>query len=667
MRSLYHLIPLLVVVVGTIGASSWNGYDRDDGTVDGRDCIVVRPHAAAEGSPWIWRTEFFGNEPQADVELLARGFHVAYMNVQNMYGAPVALDHMDRFYDHLTRELGLSTKTVLEGFSRGGLFAFNWATRHPDRVAAVYVDAPVCDIKSWPGAQRTGKYAADWRRMLDAYGFKSDQEALDYKLNPVDSLKALADARIPILAICGELDDLVPVAQNTGLVEQHYTALGGPITVITKPFGNHHPHSLRNPTPIVNFVLAHTNGPAELIVKTPNTPYGYDYFVLRGSLDNSRLKFERDHTGRVVFLGGSITNMKGWRDFVCQDLQRRFPATKFDFINAGIPSTGSTPGAFRFSRDVLAHGPVDLLFEDAAVNDEVNGQNEVEQVRGMEGIVRQARLANPLTDVVMLHFVDPPKMAVIREGGTPPVIAAHEKVAVYYGVLSIDLAQEVTERIKAGEFTWEKDFKDLHPAPFGHQLYANSIGRMFDSAWATPLSTDAKAQPHDFPVKPMDAGSYFAGRLVSPAVAGHDDGWKLVDDWKPADGAGTRPGFVNVPALVAERPGAALHLKFNGTAAGVFVAAGPDAGTIEYSIDGGPTKTCDLYTKWSAKLHLPWAQVLAAGLPSGPHDLQLRVAGSQNEKSKGTAVRIIHFLVNGADPNAITSNDNNTQQAKERN
>ncbi len=656
MRSLCHLIPVLVLAAGAAGASTWNGYDRDDFTVDGRTCILVRPHQPAEGRPWIWRTEFFGNEPEADVALLARGFHVAYMNVQNMYGAPIALDHMDRFYEHLTHEIGLSPKTVLEGFSRGGLFAFNWAARHPDRVAAIYVDAPVCDIKSWPGGQRSGKYAADWRRMLEAYGFKSDQEALDYKLNPVDNLARLADAHIPILAIAGEADDVVPIDQNTRLVEQRYKALGGDITVITKPFGNHHPHSLGNPTPIVNFVLAHTTGPSDLPVKTPNTPYGYDYFVLRSPLDNSRIKFEREHTGRVVFLGGSITNMKGWRDLVCEDLQRRFPNTKFDFINAGIPSTGSTPGAFRFARDVLARGPVDLLFEEAAVNDEVNGQNEIEQVRGMEGIVRQARLANPLTDVVMLHFVDPPKMEIIRQGGTPPVIASHEKVAAYYGVPSINLAQEVTERIKAGEFTWEKDFKDLHPSPFGHRLYANAIGRLFNAAWATPVATDAKPQPHDVPDKPLDAGSYFDGRLVSPSVAEHDDGWRLIDDWRPTDGAGTRPGFVNVPALVADQPGATLHLKFNGTTAGIFVASGPDAGVVEYSVDGGTTKTCDLYTKWSAKLHLPWAQVLAAGLPDGPHDLQLRVAASHNEKSKGTAVRIIHFLVNGKDSNARERN-----------
>lgn len=378
----------------------------------------------------------------------------------------------------------------------------------------------------------------------------------------------------------------------------------------------------------------------------PGTPYGYDYFVLRGGLRNCRVKFAQEKKGRVAFLGGSITAMSGWRELVCQDLQRRFPDTQFDFINAGIPSMGSTPGAFRFRRDVLKNGPVDLLIEEAAVNDETNGRTDQEQIRGMEGIVRQARLANPTTDIVLLYFVDPDKMAVIRQGKRPAVITNHERVAEYYGVPSIDLAQEVTERIQAGEFTWEKDFRNLHPAPFGHRLYAASIGRLFDAAWKEPLAAGAKVQPYPLPEQPLDAASYFHGRLVDIGAATVEKGWKLDPKWHPADGAGTRAGFVDVPALVAEQPGAVLKLKFEGTAVGIFVAAGPDAGTVEYRIDGGEWATRGLYTPWSGGLHLPWAHVLAAGLTPGAHTLELRTTPAVDARSKGCAVRIMHFLAN---------------------
>ncbi len=236
--------------------SDWNGFEMLDFTVDGRACLLVIPKTPAKDKPWMWRTEFFGHEPQGDIALLGKGFYVAYMDVQNMYGAPVALDHMDAFYAHLTKEYGLSSKATLEGFSRGGLFAYNWAARNPTKTAALYVDAPVCDFKSWPGGKGKGKGSGgDWQNLLKVYKFANEQEALDYKLNPVDNLEPLAKARIPILSICGAADDVVPMEENTSLVEERYKKLGGSITVIAKPGIGHHPHSLKDPKPIVDFVL----------------------------------------------------------------------------------------------------------------------------------------------------------------------------------------------------------------------------------------------------------------------------------------------------------------------------------------------------------------------------------------------------------------------------
>lgn len=244
----------------TIKRSDWNGYERLEFAVDGRGCLLVVPKTAAAGKPWIWRTEFFGHEPQADLALLGNGFHVAYMDVQDMYGAPVGLDHMDRFYDHLTRTYGLSAKTVLEGFSRGGLFAYNWAARHPGWVAALYADAPVCDFKSWPaGWGRVKGSPADWEKCKRVYGF-TDEQARAYRGNPVDNLAPLARAKIPILHVCGGADEVVPVEENTQLLEKRYRELGGNIVVITKPECGHHPHSLTNPAPIVRFVLENTVG-----------------------------------------------------------------------------------------------------------------------------------------------------------------------------------------------------------------------------------------------------------------------------------------------------------------------------------------------------------------------------------------------------------------------
>jgi lysophospholipase L1-like esterase/pimeloyl-ACP methyl ester carboxylesterase len=240
----------------TVG--QWGGAEVRTFETDGRVCYLAIPKAPLPGNPWIWRTEFWGAFPSADLALLAKGYHVAYMDVSNMYGAPVALDHMDKFYDFLLATYHLNAKPVLEGFSRGGLFAFNWAARHPDRVAAIYGDAPVCDFKSWPAGKGKSQAAspADWQRLLKVYGMTEDQ-ALAYKGNPLDNLAPLAAAKIPVLGVYGEADTDVPPDENILLLAQRYKALGGEIKLIPKPGVGHHPHSLSDPAPIVEFVLAH--------------------------------------------------------------------------------------------------------------------------------------------------------------------------------------------------------------------------------------------------------------------------------------------------------------------------------------------------------------------------------------------------------------------------
>ncbi|MCA8983731.1 MAG: hypothetical protein KDA76_08215 [Planctomycetaceae bacterium] len=377
----------------------------------------------------------------------------------------------------------------------------------------------------------------------------------------------------------------------------------------------------------------------------PNVlPQGHEYYELRQGLSNCRLKFEREKRGRIAFLGGSITASKGWRDDVIRYFQTRFPETEFDFISAGISSLGSVPHAFRLQRDVLSHGPVDLLFVEAAVNDTTNTPDRDQMLRGMEGLVRQMRLQNPLVDIVHLHFVMPEHMRDYSRGMVPASIFQHEKVAVAYGNVSVNLSLEVTERIAAGEFTWDDDFKNLHPAPFGHALYFNSITRMTEAAFAQPLPQ--QALPHPLPSSPLDARSYFRGRFGPIEDVRLVRGFQRETAWQPTDGKGTRAGFVNVPALVGSGPGAEMEFAFEGTAVGLFITAGPDAGVIEYRIDGGETRSISTFTPWSQGLHLPWAVLLDDGLAPGKHTVNIRISTELAPQATGSALRVFHLLLN---------------------
>jgi pimeloyl-ACP methyl ester carboxylesterase len=145
----------------------------------------------------------------------------------------------------------------LEGFSRGGLYAFNWAAHAPEKVACLYVDAPVCDFKSWPGGKGNGMLdSANWELCKNAYGL-TEEEALTFPGNPIDQLAPLAKARVPIIAVAGDADKVVPMKENILIVESRYKDLGGEIQLIVKPGGDHHPHSLADPSPIVDFILKH--------------------------------------------------------------------------------------------------------------------------------------------------------------------------------------------------------------------------------------------------------------------------------------------------------------------------------------------------------------------------------------------------------------------------
>ncbi len=208
----------------------WHGYDRYDflmdedtlaikaaeakGDVQGqRRCIVVCPKAAAPGNPWSWRGCYWDHEPQAEIELLRRGFHIAYITAN----ASLKPDKKwDAWYEFLTDKHGLSGKPAFIGMSRGGEYAYTWATAHPDRVSCIYADNP--------GGNR-------------------------------EMLMRLADlARndVPLLQVCGSID---PILGKFGLtIETLYQQFGGRVTMMIKEGAGHHPHSLRNPKPIADFI-----------------------------------------------------------------------------------------------------------------------------------------------------------------------------------------------------------------------------------------------------------------------------------------------------------------------------------------------------------------------------------------------------------------------------
>ena len=610
--------------------SEWNGYDRYDFKVEGREAIVVVPRQARAGNPWVWRPAFFDSFPGADIALLKEGFYVVYYDLTHLYGSPRAMKLGSDFYKYMTSRWGLSPKVTLEGISRGGLFSLNWAAENTEKVACVYIDAPVCDVFSWPGRNHPL-----WPDLLQEWKL-SDEAMKFFSGNPIDHLEPIARAGIPVFSVCGQADTDVPYIRNMEIVRKRLLELGGIAQVILKPGVAHHPHGLENPEQILDY-----------LIRCQPEYKAYQSLNLRGTMRNAFLKFESEKKGRVAFLGGSITEMRGWHNRIMDSLRQRFPWTEFEFIEAGIASTGSTPGAFRLEEDILNKGEIDLLFVEAAVNDDTNGFTPEEQVRGMEGIIRHSRLANPRTDIVMLYFIHDPFIETYKQGQVPDVILNHERVANYYRIPSINLAEEVFQRMEAEEFDWKK-FGGTHPSWFGHGIYAAAIDELMDQMWRKNPEIKNPTD-HTLPALPLDSYSYFAGEFVDIRQAELGEGWRYVESWEPLSeyqNIETRTGFVRVPMLVSETPESEFKLVFEGRAIGIFCVCGPASATIEYSIDGGPFHTKNTYTSWSKSLYIPWLYLLESELPAGEHTLVLRIMKNVDSRSRGHELQIRNFVVN---------------------
>lgn len=367
-----------------------------------------------------------------------------------------------------------------------------------------------------------------------------------------------------------------------------------------------------------------------------------DFINLRGSLKNSRHKFDAG-AGHVAFLGGSITEMDGYRPIVCRWLQEQFPKTEFQFTNAGIASTCSHTGAFRLQRDVLSQGHVDLLLVEFAVNDDQDAaHSSANCIAGMEGIIRQVRQHNPDADIVMTHFVNPGMLKTLEQGATITSASAHEETAVHYNVSSVYLPKVLGRMIEQQQMTW-KQFGGTHPGPAGNQLAADCVTSVLKAGWGGAADTAPAAHPS--PPRLLNNEAFTRGRLVSGRHSA-GDGWSYSEpEWRDLPG-GKRDRFLSRPLLHSETPGATTSLDWTGTAVGVFVLAGPDAGQLEYRIDDGPWQTQELYHRFSRGLHYPRTVVLASGLPDQEHRLDIRVGEDTHTSSKGHAVRILEYAVN---------------------
>lgn len=204
--------------------------------------------------PWVWYAPTLPNLPGSEERwmferFVKAGVAIAGIDAGESYGSPTGNRVFDRLYAEMIRR-GYSEKPILLGRSRGGLQTLSWAAEHPDQVGGWAGIYPVCNLESYPGLDRAaGAYD------LTAQQFKDRL----MEFNPIDRMSKLAAARVPLFAIHGDVDKVVPLEVNSGLLKEVYNRANGPEMELIVPSGQGHNmwEGFFRCNELVNFVINH--------------------------------------------------------------------------------------------------------------------------------------------------------------------------------------------------------------------------------------------------------------------------------------------------------------------------------------------------------------------------------------------------------------------------
>ena len=219
---------------------------------ENHESFLITPVKKSAGNPWIFYAPVLQGTPGPEEKwmfekFLDAGIAIAGIDVGESYGNSEGQQLFSEFYNELVNNRGFSKKPVLLPRSRGGLMLYNWAAKNPELVSCIAGIYPVCDISSYPGLKIA----------CESYNMSEEEFSKIYKkYNPVDNLKLLAEANIPIFHIHGDIDEPVPLEKNSGELSRRYKELGGDmVMVVPKGQGHNYWDGFFQCKELVDFVI----------------------------------------------------------------------------------------------------------------------------------------------------------------------------------------------------------------------------------------------------------------------------------------------------------------------------------------------------------------------------------------------------------------------------
>jgi len=230
----------------------WNGYRCLEFEFEERKAKLVCPKEACEGRKWLFKTEYFGAFPEFELEMLAKGYHVAYIKNTTRWHHESDDEIKEKFCEFLFQEFGLNERCLPVGMSCGGMHAVYFAAKYPKRIAGLYLDAPVMNLLSCPAG--VGIAGDDmYEEFVERTGI-TKSELINYRNHPIDHIDILVKNHIPVFLVVGDSDNVVPYVENGKLLYEYYVEQGEDVTLIVKKAAGHHPHGLADNEPLRQFV-----------------------------------------------------------------------------------------------------------------------------------------------------------------------------------------------------------------------------------------------------------------------------------------------------------------------------------------------------------------------------------------------------------------------------
>ena len=371
-----------------------------------------------------------------------------------------------------------------------------------------------------------------------------------------------------------------------------------------------------------------------------------DVRLMRQGLPNAcRIWTAGKQNGMIFYVGCSNATPRGnTRQVFAGVVQKAFPGAKgaapiLSWQRAYPDNCSSVIETFRAMSDGLPVAPetswpfVAVTLID--ISDEDIGLPERQVMAALEGIVRRTRLRNPSRDIVMLHQADDRFVADYRAGKTPEAIRWHEAVADRYGIPTVNLAKAAARQDDWKGAQAEKD-----------TLLCACVGEFLSQCKSQP----ARQEPvkHPCPKTPLMPAPWENATLVN-----YDRGELDLAGWL---GWQLSPVDQIFHVAACSKPGPTMSIDFAGTAVGIYGVTGPDAGDLEFSVDGGPWQAVAVFDP-SAKdrgYHL-FHRMMVDNLKNEKHAICVRVAEAIPQGSSGRQARIGWFTVNGRDASPMGS------------